>query len=216
MGLNHTLDALLHAACENGRIPGVVATVADARGVIYAGAAGRRACDRPEPMQVDTVAWYASMSKALTAAAAMQLVERGRLSLDAPAGKVIPYLGRVQVLEGFEAQGRPRLRPPKNPVTLRNLLTHSSGFGYEFWTPEAMRELESRSAGNVLGGTPQTLERPLLCDPDTRWKLRPGHRLGRTHGRGSQRTDARALPARSPVRPAGHALAHVPARRVAV
>ncbi|HKY22553.1 MAG TPA: serine hydrolase domain-containing protein, partial [Vicinamibacterales bacterium] len=127
MNLRSTLDRLLNDACAGNRIPGVVATVADDRGVIYEGAAGLRSCDKPEKMTVDTVAWYASMTKAVTGAAAMQLVERGKLSLDAPAGKVIPYLGKVQVMEGFDAKGKPRLRAPKGTVTLRNLLTHSSG-----------------------------------------------------------------------------------------
>jgi methyl acetate hydrolase len=174
MTLSSTLDALLEQACEHGRIPGVVATLATDQGVIYEGAAGRRACDRPEAMTVDTVAWYASMTKAITGAAAMQMVERGKLSLDAPAGKVCPHLGRVQVLEGFDADGRPRLRHPRGVVTLRNLLTHSSGFSYEIWNPIAQRELDHRGAGNILSGTPETLDRPLLQDPDTRWDYGPG------------------------------------------
>lgn len=169
MSLNTTLDRLLTDACAGNRIPGVVATVADDQGVIYEGAAGLRSCDKPEKMNVDTVAWYASMTKAITAAAAMQLVERGKLSLEEPAGKVIPALGKVQVLEGFDADGKPRLRPARGTVTLRNLLTHSSGFGYEIWTADAARELESRGADNVLSGTPATLDRPLLHDPDTCW-----------------------------------------------
>jgi methyl acetate hydrolase len=169
MNLKSTLDRLLDDACAGNRIPGVVATVADDKGVVYEGAAGLRSCDKPEKMTVDTVAWYASMTKAVTGAAAMQLVERGKLSLDAPAGKVIPFLGKVQVMEGFDAGGKPRLRPAKGTVTLRNLLTHSAGFSYEIWNPEAGKELESRGAGNVLSGTPATLERPLLQDPDTKW-----------------------------------------------
>lgn len=169
MNLSNTLDSLLDSACAGGKIPGVIATVADDRGVIYEGAAGLRALGQPAKMTTDTVAWFASMTKAVTGAAAMQLVERGRLSLDAPAAKVIPSLGNVQVLEGFDAAGKPKLRPAKGVVTLRNLLTHSSGFGYEFWSQDAARELESRGAGNTLSGTQATLDRPLLRDPDTQW-----------------------------------------------
>ncbi len=174
MKLRETLDSLLGAACEGGKIPGVIATVADDKGVIYEGAAGVRALGQPAKMSLDTVAWFASMTKAVTGAAAMQLVERGKLSLDAPAGKVIPFLGSVQVMEGFDASGKPKLRPAKGTVTLRNLLTHSSGFSYEIWNPDAARELESRGAGNVLSGTQATLDRPLLRDPDMQWDYSPG------------------------------------------
>ncbi|MGQ0696941.1 MAG: serine hydrolase domain-containing protein [Panacagrimonas sp.] len=174
MNLNQTLDALLNKACDAGEVPGAIATVADDSGVIYEGAAGVRALGQPARMTVDTVAWFASMTKAVTGAAAMQLVERGKLSLDAPAGKVCPQLENMQVMEGFDAAGKPKLRPAKGTVTLRNLLTHSSGFSYEIWNPDAARELESRGAGNILSGTQATLDRPLLHDPDTCWDYSPG------------------------------------------
>jgi CubicO group peptidase (beta-lactamase class C family) len=78
------------------------------------------------------------------------------------------------VIEGFDAAGKPKLRPAKGTVTLRNLLTHTSGFGYEIWRQDAARELESRGAGNVLTGTQATLDRPLLHDPDSCWEYSPG------------------------------------------
>lgn len=174
MNLRQELDAQLSGAVGRGEIPGVIATVADDKGVIYEGAAGVRALGQPAPMTVDTVAWFASMSKAITGAAAMQLVERGKLSLDAPAARVCPHLGTAQVLEGFDAAGRPKLRPARGTITLRNLLTHSSGFSYEIWNADAARELEIRGVGNILSGTQATLDRPLLHDPDTRWDYSPG------------------------------------------
>ena len=174
MSLKNQLDTLLARSVENTQIPGVVATVADAAGVIYEGAAGVRALGHPARMTVDTVAWYASMTKAVTGAAAMQLVERGKLSLDEPAGKVCPHLGKAMVLDGFDANGKPKLRPAKGTVTLRNLLTHSSGLSYEIWNPDPARELESRGAGNILSGTQATLDRPLVRDPDTLWDYSPG------------------------------------------
>ena len=173
MSLKTTLDKLLNDACAGGAIPGVIATAADDKGVIYEGAAGVRTAGQPEKMTIDTVGWYASMTKAVTGAAAMQLVERGKLSLDAPAGKVCPHLANPMVLEGFDAAGKPKLRPAKGTVTLRNLLTHSAGFSYEFWNAEPARELESRGAGNVLSGTQAALDRPLARDPDTLWDYSP-------------------------------------------
>ena len=86
-------------------------------------------------MTLDTVVWIASMTKAITAAAAMQLVERGKLSLDQPASRVVPELASAKVLEGFDGAGKPRLREPRRPITLRHLLTHTAGFSYEIWAP---------------------------------------------------------------------------------
>lgn len=173
MSLQNQLDASLARAAAAGEIPGVVACVANDQGVIYEGAAGVRALGQPAAMTVDTVAWFASMTKAVTGAAAMQLVERGKLSLDEPAGKICPHLAKPQVMEGFDAAGKPRLRPARGTISLRNLLTHSAGFGYEIWNPDVGRELESRGAGIVLSGTQATLDRPLLWDPDTRWDYSP-------------------------------------------
>jgi CubicO group peptidase (beta-lactamase class C family) len=173
MSLSPTLDALLRTSLDSG-IPGVIAMAADDSGVIYEGAAGVRALGHDAAMGIDTVAWFASMTKAVTAAAAMQLVERGKLDLDQPAARVCPFLADPQVLEGFDAAGKARLRPARGTITLRNLLTHTSGFSYEIWNPDAARELESRGAGNILTGTQATLDRPLLHDPDTRWDYSPG------------------------------------------
>lgn len=170
MSLTQTLDALLSKACEGGKIPGVVATAATDKDVIYQGAAGVHTAGETAPMTTDTIALFASMTKAVTGAAAMQLVEQGKLSLDEPAGKICPYLGKVQVLDGFDAEGKAQLRPPKGVVTLRNLMTHTAGFGYEIWNPNSQKELESRGADTVFSGSTETLERPLVNDPGSRWE----------------------------------------------
>jgi len=174
MSLNSALDALLKASTEHGDIPGVIATVADRSGVIYEGAAGVRATGGSTPMTMDTFIWFASMTKAVTGAAAMQLVEQGKLDLDAPAAKVLPELGRIQVRTGWNADGTPILRAPKSPVTLRNLLTHTSGFAYEIFNADVVRELESAGAGNVISGTHATMNRALVRDPGTAWEYSVG------------------------------------------
>ena len=96
---------------------------------------GKRELGQDAPMTVDTVVWIASMTKAITATAAMQLVERGQLGLEQPASEVVRELSGAKVLEGFDAAGKPRLRAPKRPITLRHLLTHTAGFAYEIWVP---------------------------------------------------------------------------------
>jgi CubicO group peptidase (beta-lactamase class C family) len=137
------VDAVLREAVESGEVPGVVAMAATDRGVLYEGAFGRRALGQPEPMTLDSVFRIASMTKAITSVAAMQLVEQGKLALEAPVPDIDPTLGSPQVLEGFDAAGKPRLRPARRPITLRHLLTHTAGFGYDMWDPTVGRYLET-------------------------------------------------------------------------
>ncbi len=117
------IDQVLRQKSEAKEIPGVVAVAATGKDVIYEGAFGKRDLSKSDPMTADSVFWIASMTKAVTSAGAMQLVEQGKLSLDEPIGKLLPDLAAPQVLEGFDAKGEPKLRPAKAPITLRKLMT---------------------------------------------------------------------------------------------
>ena len=116
-----SIEAVLRRAVDTKEVPGVVAVAATDQGVVYEGAFGQRALGKDAPMRLDTVVWIASMTKAITATAAMQLVERGKLSLEQPASEVVPEIAAAKVLEGFDADGKPRLRAPKRPITLEHL-----------------------------------------------------------------------------------------------
>ena len=164
------IDQALQKPIEAGLIPGVVALAADDRGIFYRGAFGRRAVDKGEPMTLDTVFRIASMTKAITGAAAMQLVEEGRIGLDQPMGEVLPVVKDVQVLDGFDPAGKPRLRPPKRPVTLRHLLTHTSGYGYDIFNAELERYVEAAGLPSILTCRNDALRVPLLFDPGTGWE----------------------------------------------
>lgn len=109
------------------------------------------------------------MTKAVTGAAAMQLVEKGKLSLDGPATEVIPSLGKVEVLEGFDAAGKPRMRKPKRDITLRHLLTHTAGFGYDIWSPDVGKYMEAHGIPGIISCQDKALTTPLLFDPGDRW-----------------------------------------------
>ena len=98
------IDQILRQKSEAKEIPGVVAMAATGSEVIYQGAFGKRDLSKDDPMTADSVFWIASMSKAITAAGAMQLVEQGKLSLDGPIGKVLPEIADMQVFEGFDAK----------------------------------------------------------------------------------------------------------------
>lgn len=164
------IDQLLKGATDSGVIPGVIAVIASRDEVLYQGAAGVRALGQPAPMTVDTVAWIASMTKAVTAAAAMQCVERELLTLDDAAARWLPELDQIKLLEGFDAAGKPLLRAPRRVLTLRNLLTHTAGFGYEFLSAETARYLEAQHVPGVISGSRATLMRPLIAEPDSHWE----------------------------------------------
>src|SRR3984893_10539498 len=128
-----TIDRSLQQAVDNGTVAGVVAMGATQRGLIYEGAFGHANLQTGAAMTPDTVFWLLSMTKAITATACMQLVEQGKLRLDQPASEILPQLTSPQVLEGFDAAGQPKLRPARNTITVRHLLTHTSGYTYTFW-----------------------------------------------------------------------------------
>ena len=165
-----TVDAMFTEAVESKKMPGIVAMAATDKGVLYQGAFGRRELGKDAPMTLDTVVWIASMTKAITATAAMQLVERGKLALDAPAAQSAPALAKAQVLEGFDAAGQPRLRAPKRPITLRHLLTHTAGFGYEIWRTEIAQYQTVTDTPGITTCTNAALTTPLLFDPGEGWE----------------------------------------------
>lgn len=168
--LRSILDPLLSQSIEAGEVPGIAALVVDRHGVVYENAFGLRTLGEPTPMSTDTVGWIASMTKAITGAAVMQAVERGLLDLDAPAGRVAPEIDTIGVLERFEADGTPRFRPPKRPVTLRDLMTHTAGFSYERWSDEVWRCHQALGIPANSTCKLAMLRSPLMFDPGARWE----------------------------------------------
>ena len=164
------IDQILRQKSDAKEIPGVVAMAANGKEVIYQGAYGKRDLSKDDAMTLDSVFWIASMTKAMTAAAAMQLVEQGKLSLEAPIGKVLPDLASPQVLEGFDAKGEPKLRPAKKPITLRHLMTHTAGFCYNMWNGDMVQYLEKTGLPAVTTCKNDALKTPLMTDPGTRWE----------------------------------------------
>ena len=169
MADTHPITELLNRAADAGDVPGVVVAAITADGTIFAEGAGVRDATTGAPMAPDTVVWIASMTKAVTGACAMQLVEQGRLSLDGPVSAVLPELGSMQVLDGFGPDGAPRLRPARQQITLRHLLTHSSGFVYEIWNPDMGRYMEATGTPSISSCANAALSLPLAFDPGERW-----------------------------------------------
>ena len=169
MNMKQKLDDLLAAGVKNGHVPGVVAAMVDKNGLTYIGSAGERTIGTGDVMTTDTVGAIASMTKAITGAAVMQLVEQGRLDLDAPANTYCAELATPQVLEGFDDAGQPILRDARSQVTLRNLLTHTSGYAYDFTDPNLDKWFEATDSPRASTRRLASLNTPLMFDPGTKW-----------------------------------------------
>ena len=163
------IDAVLRNATDAKEVPGVVAMAATDNGILYEGVFGTRDLGKGPAMTRDTVFRIASMTKAVTSVAAMQLVEQGKLKLNDPVPDIDPALSSPQVLEGFDASGAPRLRPAKRPITLRHLLTHTAGFTYEVWDGNTQRYVKTTGMPSTQSGKLAALRTPLAFDPGDRW-----------------------------------------------
>jgi methyl acetate hydrolase len=163
------MDVMLRSATEGRELPGVVALATTETGIVYEGVFGSRRLGAAPAMTPDTVFRIASMIKLITSVAALQLVEQGKLSLDAAVPDIDPAIGSPQVLEGFDPKGLPQLRPANRPISLRHLLTHTAGFSYRLWDTKAVRyaaslDLLPRAQRKEA---PRT---PLMFDPGERWQ----------------------------------------------
>jgi methyl acetate hydrolase len=161
-------DAFTEAVRESP-VPGGVVMAANDREVLYARAFGVRDAHGGRAMGLDAVFRIASMTKAITSVAAMQLVEQGKLDLDVPVPPIDRALASPMVLEGFEASGHPRLRPARGPITLRQLLTHTAGFTYEMWDRNTIEYLAQSGTPSFMTGRREALRLPLAFDPGERW-----------------------------------------------
>jgi methyl acetate hydrolase len=163
------IDSALRAATSAGEVPGIVALAASYHDILYEGIFGKRRLGEGPAMTRDTVFRVASMVKLITSVAALQLVEQNKLSLDAPVPDIEPAIGAPQVLDGFDGKGLPQLRPAKRPITLRHLLTHTSGFAYRLWDAKAVQyvkslELLPKAQRKLAPAT------PLMFDPGEGWQ----------------------------------------------
>jgi methyl acetate hydrolase len=168
------IDEVLTSAVDNDAVPGVVAMAAGDDGVIYEGAAGVRQAGESDPITPDTMMRIASMTKMITTTAALQLVERGRLDLDAPVDSYLPEFAGVQVLDGYDGD-TPRLRAPKTRATVHHLVTHTTGLGYWFLSADVDRYEQVTGTPNLLAGTRDALTAPMTFDPGAGWQYGINH-----------------------------------------
>ena len=164
-------DAVLNKAVNsNPGVPGVVAVATDRNANIYEGALGVRQAGANEAMTIDSVFAIFSTTKAITGTACLQLVEDGKLDLDAPAKTYAPEIGKLQVLDGFDDAGKPKLRAPKREVTTRMLLLHTAGFAYDFFNETYNRLAQDHKQPSVITASHASIRTPLLFDPGEKWE----------------------------------------------
>jgi methyl acetate hydrolase len=164
------VDKALHRAVEERDVAGVVAIGATPNGIAFEGAYGKANIHQGTSMATDTVFWLLSMTKAITATACMQLIEQGRLRLDQTASDILPQLASPKVLEGFDADGKPRLRPTKRTITVRHLLTHTSGYTYANWSEALTRYEQVTGLPDIATLRNAAFDAPLEFDPGDRWE----------------------------------------------
>lgn len=165
--INNLLDTV---TAGQQRVPGVVAAITGRDGLLYEGASGQRTLGQTDAMTTDSVFAMFSTTKAITATAVLQLVEDGRLDLDAPARNYVPMIGELKVLEGFDTDGTPRLRAPKKHITTRMLLLHTAGLGYEFFNENYNRLVQEGRQPSIISGSLAALMTPLLFEPGEQWE----------------------------------------------
>jgi len=123
-------------------------------------------------LQTDSIFRIASMTKAITTTAAMQLVEQGKLHPDRPVAEHLPELGKPEVLEGFDPAGKPILRPARKPILLKHLMTHTSGLVYDNWDAVLKRYNQVTSSARPPGTAAPVA--PLRFEPGARWEYGTG------------------------------------------
>lgn len=168
--LTRDLDEILAKRVTNHDLPCAVAGVANTAGTLYTGAAGVRSLDGSDAMTPDTLVAIASMTKAITTVATLQLVEQGHIDLDAPVTRYLPELEPLKVLQGFDNQGHPNLNAPDTIPTTRQLLTHTSGYVYEMWNANGLRHVANGGIDSLFTEGGNALSAPLAFSPGERWE----------------------------------------------
>ena len=161
----HVIDT----AISEGELQFAVAAVGNTTGQLWSHSAGHRDAQKTSVAANDNIIQIASMTKLITTIGALQLVEQGVLDLDTPITAYVPQLGELQVLEGFDEQDNPILENADRAPTVRELMTHTGGYVYEFWNANAKKASELGVSESLFSGG-NYLAAPLAFEAGTAWE----------------------------------------------
>ena len=161
------IDGVLRSGVDQGDVPGVEAVVATTGGTVYQSAFGLADTGSGEPLSVGRIWRIASMTKLATSLVALHMIETGQLDLDTLVADVVPAFAGLPVLDGFDVDGTPRLRPASRPARIRHLLTHTSGLAYDTWNHELRKYHEVTGLPGLGSGLLRCFDAPLVADPGT-------------------------------------------------
>jgi methyl acetate hydrolase len=168
--LTNAADTVLaYTVGRAGGAPGVVAMATNRSANIYEGCAGKRELGKDQAMTLDSVMAIFSTTKALTGTCIMQLVEEGKIALGDAAKKYVPEIAELQVLDGFDAAGQPKTRAPKRDITVNDLMLHTSGLCYEFFSHDDLKYRTAKNIPTVVSSTFGSIRTVLLHDPGASW-----------------------------------------------
>ena len=166
------LDAYMAKVVADGRVAGMTTLLARHGKVVSFRTHGKKSLATGEPMSRDTIFRIYSMTKPITGVGMMILFEEGKWRLDDPVTKYVPEFKNLKVVKSVDGNGVMTLEDMKRPPTMREVMSHTAGFGYGLGDEHPVDKLY-REKG-VLGGTMQemiqrTAEIPLMYQPGTSW-----------------------------------------------
>jgi CubicO group peptidase (beta-lactamase class C family) len=171
------LSAFMQSLVDKGERAGIVTVVSRNGHIVQLGEYGQRDVAGKKPMRADTIVRAYGLTEPVTAVAVMMLYEEGKLQLDDPIVAYIPQLAGLQVLERQPNGKRARV-PTRQPVTIRQLLTHTSGLSYTFpATVNFKRETVFGPTVTLAEMIPQLAKLPLVHQPGTAFTNGPSYEV---------------------------------------
>ena len=161
--------AVLDRATGEGDLRVAVGLVADSQGVLLQHASGYKDQNKVVPMQSDSIFAIASMTKLVTTIAALQLDEKRQLNLDETLDVYLPEIKEIQIMGGFDEKDNPLYATATRAPTVRELITHTSGYVYSIWNEQAQMA-QSKGLTNPLGAGRSSIDAPLFFEPGSRWE----------------------------------------------
>jgi CubicO group peptidase (beta-lactamase class C family) len=168
------LEDGMHRFVTQHRLAGVTTLLARRGKIVHTATSGKKDVRTPDPMQRDSIFRIYSMTKPVTATAMMMLFEEGKWQLDDPVSRYIPEFAKLQVYVGDNPDGTMKLEPAGRSMTMRELMTHSSGLGYVLNQANAVDRLIIKEQILNAEAPLQTMidklvKTPLMAQPGTRW-----------------------------------------------